>query len=146
MSNNALFYPAKPSFPIKYSLYMKIIDSIPFGKLSTFTAINAFIADVYSVENVQLSAPDLPTRYHEICAGVNHAWQRIVSDTGLIQDLNLPIGMETRKDLLKKEGHTITLSVRGTSYQVVHYKDHMFDLNLLRPIMPPKEDASEFIF
>jgi len=146
MSDNYKFIPAKPSFTLKYPLYMKIIDSIPFGKLSTLTAINAFIADVYSVSNVRIPDPDAPTHFHETLAGVTHAWWRIVSDRGLIQDWNIPIGVDTRKELLEKEGHTVILTKSQISYQVVNYKENMFDLNILRPIMPPIEEATEHIF
>lgn len=51
------FVSAKPSFPVKYSLYMKIIDSIPFGKLSTLSAIDKFLAEVYGVANIKMQDP-----------------------------------------------------------------------------------------
>ena len=146
MSDNYKFIPANPSFTIKYPLYMKIIDSIPFGKLSTLTAINTFISDVYGVSNIRIPDPDPQTRLSETLAGVTHAWWRVVSDMGLIQDWNIPIGMDARKDLLEKEGHTVILSKTGVSYKVINYKESMFDLNILRPIMPPIEEAAERIF
>ena len=146
MSGKQVFIPAKPSFAIKYPLYMKIIDSIPFGKLSTISAINAFIADVYGVSSIRVSGPDAPIRFYETLAGITHEWWRIVSDRGLIQDWKIPIGMDTRKDLLEKEGHTVIVSKSGVSCRVVNYKENMFDLNILRPIMPPIEEAAERIF
>lgn len=137
------FVPAKPTFPVKYSLYMKIIDSIPFGKLSTLDAIDRFLAEVYGVSNVKMQDPQPLVRFHEISAEICHAWWRIVSDKGFILDMSIPIGVETRKQRLEAEGHVVIRAHAGSSYRVENYKDHMFDLNILRPIMPPAGEAIE---
>ena len=62
MSNKAITIPALPQFKVKYSLYMKIIDSIPEGKLSTLEAIEAFLSDVYDEPKIERPIPDVCTR------------------------------------------------------------------------------------
>lgn len=146
MSTKAITIPAHPSFKVKYSLYMKIIDSIPEGKLSTLEAIDAFLSDVYNEPNIERPIPDACTRFYETLSGQTHVWWRVVSPRGLIQDWRIPIGMDTRKEKLEAEGHTVVPTSSGVSYKVKNYKNYLFDLNTLRPVMPPKHEAVEDVF
>lgn len=146
MSNKAITIPAQPLFKVKYSLYMKIIDSIPEGKISTLEAIDAFLSDVYGEPNIERPIPDASTRFYETLSGQTHIWWRVVSPQGLIQNFLIPIGMEMRKMKLEAEGHTVTLKTPGVSYKVENYKNNLFDLNTLRPVMPPKHKAVDDVF
>ena len=146
MSTKAITIPAHPSFKVKYSLYMKIIDSIPEGKLSTLEAIDAFLSDVYDEPNIERPIPDACTRFYETLSGQTHAWWRVVSPKGLIQDWRIPIGIEKRKERLESEGHTIMPTSAGASYKVKNYREHLFDLNILRLIMPSKQEAVDNVF
>lgn len=146
MSNKAITIPAHPLFKVKYSLYMKIIDSIPEGKLSTLEAIDAFLSDVYDEPNIERPIPDACKRFYETLSGQTHAWWRVVSPKGLIQDWRIPIGIEKRKERLESEGHTIMPTSAGASYKVKNYREHLFDLNILRLIMPSKQEAVDNAF
>ena len=142
MNSKPVVIPDEKPFPVKYSLYMKIIDSIPEGKLSTLEAIDDFLSDLYNESFIERPLADPCTRFHETLSGQLHARWRIVLPRGLIQDWRLPIGMEERRLRLEAEGHSVTPARSGVSYQVANYLDHMFDLNLLRDEMPLKQDAA----
>lgn len=121
MSNKAITIPAQPSFKVKYSLYMKIIDSIPEGKLSTLEAIDAFLSDVYGEPNIERPIPDASTRFYETLSGQTHIWWRGCSPRGLIQDWRIPIGMDKRKEKLETEGYTLICSYSSAPFFILPF-------------------------
>lgn len=138
------FIPAKPHFHVKRDIFVQIVDSIPPGKLTTPEAIIAFLSDLYGEECI--SIPDFTyTRIDEALAGVEHNWWRLVSPRGLIQEIrHFPYSIDTRKRLLEEEGYTVVPSRSNVSYQVLNYKDSLYDLNELRDTMPSKNAANYY--
>ena len=67
MNSKPIVIPGVKPFPVKYSLYMKIIDSIPEGKLSTLEAIDDFLSDLYNESFIErplpILVPDFKIRY-----------------------------------------------------------------------------------
>ena len=138
-----VFIPVAPTFYVHRDVYVKIIDAIPAGYLTTDDAIRQFIAKTYGEKNI--SIPDNWTRtLAEIQQGIDHPYWRMVSVRGLIQESRFGYSMDERKRRLEAEGHAITLSKSGVSYQVHGYKERMFDLKKIANIMPAKNDARYF--
>ena len=73
MNSKPVVIPDEKPFPVKYSLYMKIIDSIPEGKLSTLEAIDDFLSDLYNESFIERPLADPCTRFQETLSGQLHA-------------------------------------------------------------------------
>lgn len=138
-----MFIPAAPTFSVHRDVYVKIIDAIPAGYLTTDDAIRQFIAETYGEKNISIL--DNWTRtLAEIQMGIDHPYWRMVSVRGLIQESRFGYSMDERKRRLEAEGHAITLSKAGVSYQVHGYKERMFDLKKIANIIPAKNEARYF--
>lgn len=135
--------PAHPAFVVKRSVYVAIIDAVPAGWLTTEDAILKFIGDVYGEQNVSIDSTITRTM-DEYQQGIEHPYWRIVSQRGLVQEWRFSYSLEQRRELLEREGHTLTLSKSGVSYKVEDYKEKLFDLQKLRNMMPTKAEASYF--
>lgn len=136
--------PAKPTFYVKRSIFVRIVDSIPKGKLSTRESIIDFLKACYSAENIDI--PDFAyNKVDEYMSGIEHPWWRLVSKSGLIQEIpHLPYTMQTCKEKLESEGHTIVMAPSGVSYKVLYHRNSLFNLNELRSSMPPRSEADYY--
>ncbi len=147
MSNVRVIKPPFPTFYIKNEVYLNIVDSIPSGFLSTEDHIIEYIREIYGEKNVELSERVYVSEEERMHG--THPYWRIVTARGLISEWRYwfaQYSVRERIDRLLSEGHTITPSASGASYQVINYKDKLIDLKTLDIKMPPKHLAGHLVF
>lgn len=112
--------------------YDEVMKKVPKGKVITSSEIRKYIANK---NNVDITCPLTAGIFINICAWASHQrteditpyWRTLKSDGELNQ--KYPGGIESQKEKLEKEGHTIyTKGNKNIKYFVKDYQNKLYEL------------------
>lgn len=118
--------PASPCIHLDYSEYVKALQKVPFGKLTRYEDILAYLAKTHNAPRVELvGSRPLMDAFEK-----KYPFWRVVSSRGFLQEDRFLLAIGDQKEMLEREGHRIIPGgAHGKSLKVENYREALFDFS-----------------